>query len=403
MYILYEFNETLFALTFSLLCIIVALLFCFSLSRFFNFSDVSGRYGSIDGLRGYLAFAVFLHHGVAWYSYLRGGGWVDPPINLYTHFGQSSVAIFFMITALLFSGKLFDCAGGEVDWIKLFVGRFFRIAPLYFVILFFLMIFVGVASEWSLRSSALEFFIGIIRWAGVGLFGHPDINGVKDTQLIVAGVTWSLRWEWLFYFGLPVLGCFFRIRSSRLLVAVSLCIFFILMSSIFTGDRYNIISFAFGVLANRVSRIERLREFSGTSYASALSVVLIVVTIAAFPSSKGVLPLFALFLIFSLIASGCNLFGVLDLKVSRILGEISYGIYMIHGLLLYIVFNYILPGDFVIGLNIVGHWLAIVFVSPAVVFFAVVSYRVVERPAMSWVSGCSGWLTNFILVQFLKK
>lgn len=67
-----------------------------------------GRFASIDGLRGYLAFFVFLHHSAIWYFCLRTGQWKVPPSNLYTHFGQSSVAMFFMITGFLFSLKLID-------------------------------------------------------------------------------------------------------------------------------------------------------------------------------------------------------------------------------------------------------------------------------------------------------
>lgn len=33
----------------------------------------SQRISSIDGLRGYLAFGVFMHHSCIWYFYLRTG------------------------------------------------------------------------------------------------------------------------------------------------------------------------------------------------------------------------------------------------------------------------------------------------------------------------------------------
>ena len=61
----------------------------------------SDRYASIDGLRGYLALFVFLHHACVWYFFLQVGRWEVPPSSLYTHFGQSSVALFFMITGFL--------------------------------------------------------------------------------------------------------------------------------------------------------------------------------------------------------------------------------------------------------------------------------------------------------------
>jgi peptidoglycan/LPS O-acetylase OafA/YrhL len=53
-----------------------------------------GRFATLDGLRGYLAIFVFLHHSSIWYYYLRTNQWKLPPSSLYTHFGQSSVALF---------------------------------------------------------------------------------------------------------------------------------------------------------------------------------------------------------------------------------------------------------------------------------------------------------------------
>ncbi|MFC6337438.1 acyltransferase family protein [Pseudomonas karstica] len=61
-----------------------------------------GRFVTIDGLRGYLAFFVFLHHSCIWYYYLQSGVWALPPSRLFVHFGQMGVALFFMITGFLF-------------------------------------------------------------------------------------------------------------------------------------------------------------------------------------------------------------------------------------------------------------------------------------------------------------
>ncbi|MCC9001654.1 MAG: acyltransferase, partial [Candidatus Competibacter sp.] len=54
------------------------------------------RYPSLDGLRGYLALAVFVSHSSIWYFYLRTGTWDVPPSNVYTQLGQGSVTLFFM-------------------------------------------------------------------------------------------------------------------------------------------------------------------------------------------------------------------------------------------------------------------------------------------------------------------
>ena len=89
------------------------------------------RYSTIDGLRGYLAFAVFLSHSSIWYFYLHFGRWDVPQSNFYTHLGQSSVTLFFMITGFLFWSKLLDGRVQPIDWSRLYLSRLFRLVPLY--------------------------------------------------------------------------------------------------------------------------------------------------------------------------------------------------------------------------------------------------------------------------------
>lgn len=99
----------------ALACLLVAMATAFFLVKQFGSPPSLGRYASIDGLRGYLAFFVFLHHSCIWYFFLRTGQWQAPPSNLYNHFGQSSVALFFMITGFLFFSKLIDGRTRSID------------------------------------------------------------------------------------------------------------------------------------------------------------------------------------------------------------------------------------------------------------------------------------------------
>jgi peptidoglycan/LPS O-acetylase OafA/YrhL len=45
-----------------------------------------------------------------------------------------------------------------------------------------------------------------LHWLAFTVFQAPDLNGFNPTSLIVAGVTWSLPYEWFFYLCLPVLA-----------------------------------------------------------------------------------------------------------------------------------------------------------------------------------------------------
>ena len=117
-----------------------------------------GRYATIDGLRGYLAFFVFLHHGTIWYFYLRTGMWEAPPSNLYNQFGQSSVALFFMITGFLFWTKLLEAPHKPIDWGRLFVSRVLRLMPLYLCAMLLVLLTVAILSNGTLVDSAWRCF-----------------------------------------------------------------------------------------------------------------------------------------------------------------------------------------------------------------------------------------------------
>jgi hypothetical protein len=67
--------------------LLVAFATSFFLVKQFGAPPDQGRYSSIDGLRGYLAFFVFLHHSSVWYFYLQTGQWSVPPSN--THLKKS--------------------------------------------------------------------------------------------------------------------------------------------------------------------------------------------------------------------------------------------------------------------------------------------------------------------------
>ncbi|MEL4035226.1 hypothetical protein AAEZ52_23965, partial [Pseudomonas aeruginosa] len=56
----------------ALACLAVALATCEFIRRLGSARLPASRFVTIDGLRGYLAFFVFLHHSSIWYYYLKG-------------------------------------------------------------------------------------------------------------------------------------------------------------------------------------------------------------------------------------------------------------------------------------------------------------------------------------------
>ena len=87
-------------------CTVFAVLTSWILVKIFKIQFKNVKYETVDGLRGYLSFFVFLHHACIYYYLFPSYNWKLPAQNLYIHFGQTSVALFFMITGFLFFDKL---------------------------------------------------------------------------------------------------------------------------------------------------------------------------------------------------------------------------------------------------------------------------------------------------------
>src|SRR5476651_103111 len=113
-------------------------------------TTVPARVHTIDGLRGFLALGVVFHHAAIYHQYLQTGIWDLPPSRFYANLGEVGVAMFFMITGYLFWAQILK-AQGRPNLTKLYVGRVFRIIPLYLLLVAAMLLIVGVLTQWHLR------------------------------------------------------------------------------------------------------------------------------------------------------------------------------------------------------------------------------------------------------------
>ncbi len=89
---------------------------------------------------------------------------------------------------------------------------------------------------------------------------------------------------------------------------------------------------------------------------------------------------------FVIIAGGNSVFGLLHLPVSHMLGSMAYSIYLLHGLVLFVVFRFIMaPGDAAL-LTDTAHWALISLMTPVLVCIAFLTFRGIERPALNLTS-----------------
>ncbi|MDH0866544.1 acyltransferase [Mitsuaria sp. GD03876] len=354
--------------------------------RFGGEHVADSRYPTIDGLRGYLALAVFIQHAELWWSMTQRGTWaVDP--SPAKSLGAIAVSMFFMVTAFLFVGKLLDAraSGRPVAWDEFFDARLRRLVPMYLVAVSFVVLICGFLSGWTLRVRPGELARQLGAWATFTFAGQPDINGVADTGRILAGVTWSLTYEWLFYLLLPAAAWAMRLRPPPWALAVSLCVPLLIVTSVWQPHLAQSKPFLGGIVAAVLVRVPAWRRIAATPLASVAAIAAVVLALVDGDSGYADRPLCAATLAFCLIAAGTSLFGALTAPLSRSFGEPTYSMYLLQGLLLYLAFAWRVPVADADAAPIgrVAYWGIVCGLTVVLVAITRLTYQVIERPAMS--------------------
>jgi peptidoglycan/LPS O-acetylase OafA/YrhL len=367
---------------FAVVALTVAVLTLLVIDRLLGSAPVPNRrYSSLDGLRGYLALAVFLHHTAIWYFYLRTGRWELPPSRLYIHFGQSSVAMFFMITALLFWSKIMDGRDRPIDWLRLYISRLLRLVPLYLVAVAALWLVALAAAGFVLLISPRTALTTTIRWLSFTILGMPAVNNFAETN-VIAGVAWSLPYEWWFYGILPVAALLFRRRQPWPWLALGLVVLWTGSAWALSPERRWITaSFLGGIAAVYAARNDQCRRFAKRPAASVICGLALIAAARTDTAFSGLaLPLLSV--AFVIIACGNSVFGILDWRVSRILGEMGYSLYLLHGFVLFAAFRGIL-GARAAELTVFSHWAVALICTPVLVAVCYATFNFIEWPAMS--------------------
>ena len=147
---------------------------------------------SIDGLRGLLAIAVMLYHG------LYGAGIAEPErVAYYAVYG------FFVISGFALNHVYRERLRGLGAHWRYFLRRYLRIAPLFLLVLAVTLWIRGIPAEsgWRLLMNVTL------------IFGAFDPGA---TSLVMAG--WSIGIEFVFYFVFPVILLIGKRQLWRLIV-----------------------------------------------------------------------------------------------------------------------------------------------------------------------------------------
>lgn len=350
----------------------------------FRFVDsrptTTARYAPLDGLRGFLAFSVFVFHLVVTHGYIETGEWEPPRARFYSLLGPVGVSLFFMITGFLFWGKLLRTQG-RPRWHELYLGRVFRIGPMYLFVVLVMLYIVFARTGYQLQEPISEMTSSMLQWLALGILNtEPDVNGYPATH-VLAGVTWTISYEWGFYASLLAMSYFARAKTHIFFVLTLLGI--CLAGKILLG---NFILGMAAVFACGMTVASLLHENwlprMPSLLASTLALVALAIVFLTLENGYGADTLVLLSIFFYLVGSGASLFGLLTNVAAQRLGNISYSLYLMQGLVLTLVFSISPIRNFALQ-TALNYWIIGGLCAALLVVAAALGYAFIERPGIA--------------------
>ena len=215
---------------------------------------------------------------------------------------------------------------------------------MYYFSVLLIVIIIMYLSHWQLNVGLPEFLASIFNWCFFTINNTPLINNSASTTLVNSAVVWSLPYEWLFYFSLPLISIFIlKIKPGIRYIILSV-IFIIIFYKIHGLVEYYIYPFIGGAIAPFLLKFTSFYKKIKDTYASII-ILICLILIGQFNTAYNIYCVLLITIVFTLIALGASLFGLLKNSTLKFLGEISYSTYLLHGILLFTIFNFGLDFD----------------------------------------------------------
>jgi len=337
------------------------------------------RESGIDGLRGYLALLVLFHHFSLTYYWLKLGEWKSPEQLYFQNFGKVGVSIFFIITGYLFIGKLLR-NNFKVNLKELALSRVFRIMPLYIFVFIFIFFIVMFLTNFQIIVSPQELLVSLFRWL---VFHGSTINDFEDTRRVIAGVDWTLKYEWFFYITLPIIAFLFRLSHKLSALFITLLVVYMYFYP-FKLMAFNSVYLILFLIGGWMSYLESFftNKILDSYFPNIFTILLFILSIFIFEPFS-VLQILTMSLFFVFVVRGVSIFGLLKTDFSIYLGEISYSIYLLHGLVLFIMYS-LLPIYSMGSKSLIFHLYFLPLITFVVILVSSFTYIYIEKPGMKY-------------------
>ena len=354
------------------------------------------RIPQLDGLRGIAIGSVLVYHYLIVISRIPRLAGVVRAGSL----AWSGVDLFFVLSGFLIGGILIDAKGSPSFFRTFYIRRFYRILPLYFLLL--ILFWIARASLTSFPTRAW-LFDGSYPWYAYLTFTQNFFAAKGGPGAHFIDVTWSLAVEEQFYLTVPLLIYFVPARYlMRVVVALLVVVFFAriviyesfgwVASYVLTPARADALLLGIiGAILVRneasvawlESRATFLRAALGVAAAGIIAMLFLRIDISSPEMAYGgftwlAASYLALLLYVVVVAPKGFVAGLTRFRPLRALGVVAYFVYMFHECVLGMVFGAI--GHRNPGIRTAEDAL-LVLLSLAVTFsLAALSWRYFEKP-----------------------
>lgn len=321
----------------------------------------------LDGLRGILASFVLTAHFYLTFIWKTTGVWNHDNLILANH-GAIPVHLFFLITGFLFIGKIRQ---PDISWKKLYLSRIRRIAPLYYAAI--IPVIIATVHYNFTHEQNWRRFLG---WLKNWLIFRGNSFEEFHSWIVLAGVQWTLLYEWAFYCSLPVIWWLWHRKKLRpmAIILVSLITLYIMRRTDLRHYQLFIAALPAVWLAKQnFTRLMHYRRWIDATMLCGFIALFWVSTPGSYPQ----IICLAVFMIF--LTQGFDCFGLLTKHGLCILGDISYSIYLLHGLVLYALFTVWDIYDFSQA-NFYEFLLFLPLTFALTILLSLTTYHFIERP-----------------------
>lgn len=372
------------------------------------FTDTKPHYELLDGLRGVAAILVLFYHifeGFSFAEITNGDG--DGIIRTLNH-GHIAVDFFFILSGFVLS-YAYDDRWKKMNTWQFFKRRLIRLHP---------MLIMG-----AVIGTIAFAFVGFEKWDGattptgwimiamlLTMFMIPAIPGVpyevrgNGEMFPLNGPAWSLFFE---YIGNIIYALAIRRLSTKILTILTIvlgCIhawFFIgnvsgydmvgvgwtIDSANFWGGLIRMLfPFTMGML---IARTFKPRKVKGAFWIC--SIALVALFAVPYIPSAGEISLNSLYeviciaFVFPFIVwlGACGICGEKTAKASKLLGEISYPLYIVHYPIMYIFYAWLIEKKYY---NLHDSWETVLLVVSSSILLAFLCLKLYDEPVRRWLS-----------------